>query len=400
MSEQGRILKDEDFYVGGLAPSFMPESGYEYMAGVSGWPRPITPGLLGGSTTEQDFIPPEYPPQFDPPPDYDAPPEPPVYDAPEDPGPEREVRPTAGLTYSYSPYSHLPGIMGVQGVSYFGGGHLTPGDLTEYVSGWEKPGWNAGNFENLAVHSVQDYLLKTDPAGIFEDGDYPGLPATAYPYFLQQGRLEEAGTHPVNSDERKELMEAYQATEDSFWDQRNKDYETLSMSGTKFAAPIHSDHAENFDNVYSKGQMTPYGIQTGDTISTSPYGKSGGFINYNNDSEFFADILDKTSKYYSPEADKVWNMGYYNDPTTGELDPSQSYFSIDPRGMDTKNRAYWTTPSPEQLALLNPSSFSWADSAPEEYSRSLPGGLLSDPIYGIVGGGIVDAGPVMETPYG
>jgi len=48
---QGRILEDdEDFYVGGLAPSFMPESGYEYIAGVSGWPRPITPGLLSKPT--------------------------------------------------------------------------------------------------------------------------------------------------------------------------------------------------------------------------------------------------------------------------------------------------------------------------------------------------------------
>ena len=74
MIEQGRILKDEDFNVGRLAPSFMPESGYEYMAGVSGWPRPITPGLLAGSTAA-DFIPPEYPPQFGMPPDYDAPPD-------------------------------------------------------------------------------------------------------------------------------------------------------------------------------------------------------------------------------------------------------------------------------------------------------------------------------------
>ena len=73
MIEQGRILEDEEFYAGGLAPSFMPESGYEYIAGVSGWPRPITPGLLGGSAS--DFIPPEYPGQFEIPPDVMPPPD-------------------------------------------------------------------------------------------------------------------------------------------------------------------------------------------------------------------------------------------------------------------------------------------------------------------------------------
>lgn len=74
MNLQPKILEDEEFYAGGLAPSFMPESGYEYIAGVSGWPRPITPGLLGGpggpggsgggsggpGTPGQAYIPPPY----------------------------------------------------------------------------------------------------------------------------------------------------------------------------------------------------------------------------------------------------------------------------------------------------------------------------------------------------
>ena len=379
---QGRILEDdEDAYVGGLAPSFMPESGYEYIAGVSGWPRPITPGLLGkptGQTTGQQ--PP--PPPTKPPVTGGTPPTVPVKTDPGTtkgpPSTGNDVRPTAGLTYNYQPYSHLPGIMGAQGVRYFGGGHLTPGDLTNYVSGWEKPGWDSGNFQNLAVHSVQDYLLRSDPTGIFEDGDYSSLPETAYPYFLQQDRLQQAKTHPTGSDERKDLMDAYHATEDSFWDQRNKDYETLSMSGTKFATP-DSGAVENFDNVYSKGDVTPYGIATGDTTSTSPYGTSGSFINYDNDSAFFADILDKTSKYYSADADKVWNMGYYNDPATGKMDPSRSYFALD-GSINPKNEAYWTTPTADQVSLLNPSGFSWADTDPADYVNALPGGLLSSPI--------------------
>ena len=84
MNEQGKILEDEEFYVGGLAPSFMPESGYEYIVGVSGWPRPITPGLLGGPGGGSGG--PGTPGQFEPPPGYDAPPDdpPPVYDAPEE----------------------------------------------------------------------------------------------------------------------------------------------------------------------------------------------------------------------------------------------------------------------------------------------------------------------------
>ena len=45
----GRILEDEDFYTGMLAQSLMPEGGSEYIANVSGWPRPIR-GLLSGNS--------------------------------------------------------------------------------------------------------------------------------------------------------------------------------------------------------------------------------------------------------------------------------------------------------------------------------------------------------------
>lgn len=403
MIEQGRILEDEEFNVGGLAPSFMPESGYEYIAGVSGWPRPITPGLLGGSTAV-DFIPPEYPGQFGMPPDYDAPPEDPVYDAPiEDSVPVPEVRPTAGFSYSYSPYDNPRGLDGIQTLGHFSAGQPF-GPLSDYVSGWEKPGWTPTNYYDLGVFNAQEYLHTSDPVGLYEEGAYPFLEKPDYPYRLQQSRSEEAKKHPFGSEERKEIMDSYWETENAYNERRDKEFNTLTQLGTRFASP-ELDSETNYDNIYSRGEMTPYGIATSDSISTSPFTRAGSFVNYDDTGSFFSDILDPTSKYYSPEADAVWNLGPYRDYSSEAIDPydySRQYFSIDPSGagIETDNTAYWTTPTAEQIALLNPSAFSWTDTDPTEYVSSLPGGLLTDPIYDIVGGGIVDAGPVMETPYG
>ena len=406
MNEQGKILEDEEFYVGGLAPSFMPETGYEYIAGVSGWPRPITPGLLGGGGpggggpggpgTPGQVTPPEV--------ESEVPPwEPPVYDVPEDPVPQPERRPTAGLSYSYSPYDHPAGLAGSQTLGFFSAGQPW-GSLSDHVSGWEKPGWTSTNYYDLGVFNAQEYLHRTDPVGLYEEGAYSFLETPPYPYFMQQCRLEVAGEHPFGSEERKELMDAYWETENSYNERRGKEFNPLAQIGTRFASPEY-DSETNYDNIYSRGEMTPYGIATSDSISTNPWNRAGGFINYDDTGSFFSDILDRTSKYYSPEADKVWNLGLWKDHTSDAIDPydhSRQYFSIDPSGagIETDNTAYWTTPTPEQIALLNPSAFSWTDTDPTEYVSSLPGGLLSDPIYGIVGGGIVDAGPVMDTPYG
>lgn len=399
---QPKILEDEEFNVGGLAPSFMPESGYEYIAGVSGWPRPITPGLLGGSTAV-DFIPPEYPPQFGMPPDYDAPPEDPVYDAPEeDPVPLPEVRPTAGFSYSYHPYGHAAGLAGHQMVGHFSAGQPW-GPLSDYVSGWEKPGWTPTNYYDLGVFNAQEYLHTTDPVGLYEEGAYPFLETPDYPYFWIKERGKEADKYPIGSEEREMIMEQISEANKSYKEARDKEYNTLAQIGTRFASPESSE--TNYDNIYSKGEMTPYGIATSDSISTSPWHRAGSFVNYDDTGSFFTDILDPTSKYYRPEVDEVWNLGPYRDYSSDAIDPydhSRQYFSIDPRfaGIETDNTAFWTTPTPEQISLLSPSGFSWTDTDPTEYVSSLPGGLLTDPIYDIVGGGIVDAGPVMETPYG
>ena len=403
---QPKILEDEEFNVGGLAPSFMPESGYEYIAGVSGWPRPITPGLLGGGSTAVDFIPPEYPPQFGMPPDYDAPPEDPVYDAPEeDPVPQPEVRPTGGLQVNYYPYDNLPGLYGHQTTGYFSAGQPF-GPLSDYVSGWEKPGWTPTNYYDLGVFDAQQYLHIHDPVGLYEEGAYPFLETPDYPYFLQKSRSEEAGKHPVGSEERKELLEAWHKTNDEYNEKRSEQFGVLTQKGTPTASPW-ADSETNYDTLYSRGEMTPYGIAADHDTSTDQWAGTEGFVNYVDTDSFFTDILDPTSKYYSPEADEVWNLSSWRDYSSdadpiNPYDNSRQYFRLDPSraGIETDNTAVWTTPTAEQIALLNPSAFSWTDTDPTEYVSSLPGGLLTDPIYDIVGGGIVDAGPVMETPYG
>lgn len=404
----GKILEDEEFYLGGLAPSFMPETGYEYIAGVSGWPRPITPGLLGGPGgpggpgggggpgTPGQVTPPEV--------ESEVPPwEPPVYDVPEDPVPQPEVRPTGGLRIGYYPYDNLPGLYGHNLVGRFSA-KQPKGPLSDYVSGWEKPGWTPTNYYDLGVFNAQDYLHTTDPVGLFEEGAYPFLETPDYPYFWIKERGKEADKYPIGSEERERIMESIREAERSYNERRSEEYDALTKAGTKFASPW-ADSETNYDTLYSRGEMTPWGIAADHDTSTNQWAGTEGFVNYVDTDSFFTDILDPTSKYYSPEADRVWNLGSYRDYSSDAIDPydhSRQYFSIDPRfaGIETDNTAYWTTPPAEQIALLNPSAFSWTDTDPTEYVSSLPGGLLSDPIYGIVGGGIVDAGPVMDSPYG
>ena len=82
------------------------------------------------------------------------------------------------------------------------------GPLSDKVSGWEKPGWTPSNYYDLGVFNAQQYLHTTDPVGLYEEGAYPFLETPDYPYFLQQGRLEEAGEHPFGSEERKALMDS------------------------------------------------------------------------------------------------------------------------------------------------------------------------------------------------
>lgn len=81
----GRILEDEDFYTGMLAQSLMPEGGSEYIANVSGWPRPIR-GLLSANSGGNPPPPPNMGGQQPPPPSPE-PSTPPPEATPETPEP-------------------------------------------------------------------------------------------------------------------------------------------------------------------------------------------------------------------------------------------------------------------------------------------------------------------------
>jgi hypothetical protein len=251
----------------------------------------------------------------------------------------------------------------------------------------------------LGVFNAQQYALDMHRKGLFEENAFPDLPETGYPYWAQQSLLEEAKKLP-NGPEKAALMTEYHRVEKNYGEDRAEQYKMLSQAGTPY---------ENPDDLYTVGEKTPYGIATSDSIYTDPRMRAGSFVNYDNTGAFYSDILDKTSKYYSPEADHIWNLRYPEDYTLPHSSPDRvdydsPYFSIDPRfsGIETDNRAYWTTPSPEQLSLLNPSGFSWTETDPASFSEGLPGsrGLLSDPIFDIVGGGVIDPGPITETPYG
>jgi hypothetical protein len=230
---------------------------------------------------------------------------------------------------------------------YFRGGLLNPGDLRSYVSGWEKPGWTPGQYYDMGVFNAQSNALR-DMKGLFEENKWPDLPDTGYPYWSQKALRDEAADLPYG-ERRTELMTKYHEVLKNFGDVRLEKWNMLAQVGTPYA---------DVDNLYSAGEKTPYGIATSDSMYTSPTMRQGSFVNYDDTTAYYGDILDKTSRYYSPEADHIWNIskqGVMEGSGTYTTLP-QSYFRLDigNSGIETENRAYWTTPSPEHLALLTP----------------------------------------------
>ena len=293
MIEQGRILEDGEFNVGGLAPSFMPESGYEYIAGVSGWPRPITPGLLGGSTAV-DFIPPEYPGQFGMPPDYDAPPD--FYE----PEPLPPVDPNVPMPGELEPRYLLNVLENVPEEMTFG----------------QIPG----------TTSFGPYVERSLPQNWFQTGLDENVDAG--------GRVVYRGLFPEQSFEQ-EGLESLLA---SYGDERD-------VYAVSTAPETH--------------QLQWPGM--GLWLSRQPT---------------------EISKYLQPE--------YFDSRYEGR----EGLKYADEQLYDVPRQYKWY----------------WEDVSGQDQYYDWPLGeipieigdveAMTDPIYDIVGGGIVDAGPVVETPYG
>jgi len=387
MNEQGKILEDEEFYLGGLAPSFMPESGYEYIAGVSGWPRPITPGLLGGGpggggpggggpggggpggpgTPGQAYIPPPY---------EEVPPTSPEPIAPEPSDPRyiaHTVYPKGRSVFAHmgllreGPYvydnpegeTHI----GVNTNTFHGGNpfyNLDPSlERTQYTPRWFT---SAG----LLPSSYENYIVPlSDVAGFTEQDlqkyDLPNISALGDFASHHGGILDQVGVIPS-------------------WyglDIPNLNYPEDRYYRTPEDAYISDDYV--------------YEYQDPGFVEGAYLGPDPGFFGY-----------DESGEPYSG-----WIPGQTMRGSAGLFGGDKIWWGPEGNAYYIEGQADWDKYFPEGMPLGPPSSVvevsdvepydpdtSWVPYNPDD----LP--VVGGPIYGIVDGGIVDAGPIMDSPNG
>ena len=322
MNLQPKILEDEDFYVGGLAPSFMPESGYEYIAGVSGWPRPITPGLLGGPGggsggpgTPGQVTPPEV--------ESEVPPwEPPVYDVPVDAPPA-----LASIPFPIEP---------------------------------SKP-WGG-----LPPRSVR--LSPTSASFL----DYWNPKADPDPEFARFN-FEKGGYGFLSSPNTDAGREVRLANQGIFVDDAARAY--LELGGPDW---------------WADAQATPKYSPIDLDVASGSY----GFPHLETDSKYYDPVTDDWTKTWEEVAQEAATQ-YANDMATYDREYAEYLEDLSEYTNYLQSLGYSTY---DDL-----SSYS-DDFGPAELTPLPEGyGLVprsADPIYDIVGGGIVDAGPIMDSPYG
>lgn len=349
MIEQGRILEDEEFVVGGLAPSFMPETGYEYIAGVSGWPRPITPGLLGGSTYES--LPSQYPPQFGMPPNYDAAPEDPVYGAPVDAPPT-----LASIPFPVEPYKPFPSLpprsvrlspTSPTFLDYFDPTADPDPELARF--NFEKGGYGFLS----APDTDMGREVRLANQGLFVDDA-----ARAYLELGGPDWWADAQATPKYSPIDLDVASG---------SYRFPDLETDS----KYYDPVTDDWTKTWEEVAQE--------------SAAQYAKD--MATYDRE---YAEYLEDLSAY----TNYLQSLGYstYEDLSSNsdnfgpaELTPLPVGYGLVPRSVDP---------------IYDIVEGGIVDAGPVMETPIGIGQTPTGPIYGIVEGGIVDAGPVMETPYG
>jgi len=286
------ILEDERIYSGFLAPSYMPEGGYDVIAGVSGWPRPVRgyigAGGVGGPPDGQSSVdyPGEYVPDF------------PDYGEPVELGPDN-----------------------------------SSGAATE-----------------------PRYLLRV-LGNVPENITYGQIPGT-YNY----------GIYPEYS------LDDYQ------WYNKSLD-QNLENGGFLFYQGLFPELT--MEELFALPELQGLLARTGDerdiyNVTTSPNTTD---LTWPGMESWLADQPEEISKYLGPEN---WSSAY-----------ETRY------GFRYPDEATYTYPELFQYdfrEVTDPRYYDWPlGEIPIEVGDVEP---MSDTIFDIVGGGLIDAGPVTETPYG
>jgi len=372
------ILEDERIYSGFLAPSYMPEGGYDVIAGVSGWPRPVR-GYIGAGGVGGVGGPPDGQSSVDEPvedletePDYEP--------APEDPS---VGIPPPGYATTVFPYGY--GQVVAMRNARVGPYTLYNPETNEYIKGVS---------ENVSLGGRNPFLL-----GSYEGSEYVTP-------------MEERWTTDLGL---------------------GGDGYFLSEDLDPYIIPLGFGGYE--DDLISRGMILPdvqygyispmFGLTMGglgtelitEGYATNPDTRAviefGGF-RPNADTGFFAEegSVERenpigSGRYFTDYAEG-WLpgiLGFKNGAPTGfggsiVVDPGNNYA--------TYYQDYWPETPFETgyaKAYLTPEEWLTSDLSEDVRSQYVPyylgeGPDLSVGLLPIVGGGIVDAGPVTETPYG
>jgi len=368
MNQQGRILDEEEYYAGLLPRSFMPESGYEYMAGVSGWPRPITPGLL----------PPSGPPG----------------------GGGGPIPPPSGGGGPIPP----PGGGGGGPIPPPGGGggtdevNIPPPDDPQgnYITkkkgsdwmvhrGWvpEIPhGPETNQFTLTNVNIPPEVIDRITTTGIADPRDdvgteygmsYTPMGNYVFPWGLSGQGMDYYLFQPPGSDVIYTQNEDGSGTYD--YDNRDRVLEKFFTS--------YQPHDEPF-RVYQ---------------NTTPY-KEGWFYGNN--------LLPESYRHYIQEYDPLIHppmssiKGSYSAPYEYGYIPAE-YGLLEPTRSEEQGPLFYSGThsggawGEEPQLIEHPINLANDPMVQPGYSLI---GLLPDPTYDIVGGGVIDPGPITDSPHG
>ena len=376
MNEQGKILEDEEFYVGGLAPSFMPESGYEYIAGVSGWPRPITPGLLGGpgggpggpGTPGQAYIPPPY---------GEVPPTSPEPIAPE-PSDPRYIAHTVYPTGS-SIFAHM--------------GLLREGPYVyDNPDGETFRGVSTNTFyDRNPFYNLDDSLNRTQytPRWFSQTGQL--LPSSYESYIVPLSEVAGFTEEALQQTDLPQISELgdFASHYGGILDQVGviPNWYGLDIPDINYS---EDRHFITPDDAYIPNDFV-YEYQDPGFVEGAYLGPDPGFFGF-----------DESGEPYSG-----WIPGKTMRGSAGLLGGNEIVWGPEGNAYYIESEADWDKYFPEGMPLGPPSSVvevsdvepydpdtTWVPYNPDD----LP--VVGGPIYGIVDGGIVDAGPIMDSPNG
>jgi len=332
----------------------MPESGYEYMAGVSGWPRPITPGLLsggqggggggagaGGGGAGEVNIPPPY--------DEDRPP-------PDDASDDPQGNYITGKGSDWMVHrGWVPKIPHGPETNQF---TLTdvniPPEVIDRITttGIADPRDDVGTEYGMSHTPMGNYVF---PWGVSGQGmDY---------YLFQPPGSDVTGTQ----------------NEDGSW---TYDYDNSDRVLEKFFTS-YQPHDEPF-HVYQ---------------NTTPY-EEGWFYGNNLLPESYHHYIQEYDPLIHPPMSSV--KGSYSAPYEYGYIPAK-YGLLEPTRSEEQGPLFYSGThsggawGEEPQLIEHPINLANDPMVQPGYSLI---GLLPDPISDIVGGGVIDPGPIMDSPHG